>query len=450
MRFLFCLLLLCVGCIGLHAQQDEISDLYRRLFHGQAAEVLQVCEAKIKALSTDSASVNSLSADLSSMQKEWMLLTGYTYKQMASYGKAISLYQAMRQVDSADYSILLPLSECFMAQGEYAKAQEQLERLYALDTTRVTVAYTLAMAGLRGAQAGQTNKSVERSLQLAQYLYKQQPRHYPYLKILGDCHYMRDELSEAYDYYNRAYDIEGGRNTALLHTMASILLTIKRHLDLKLLVQRAIKRDSVDFFIMRKLGSSYYLQDSLKASIHWLERAHHAGDTSFALHQLLGIVYYFNDQPTEALPHLEKALKEDPYGAETLYYLGAVLGGTGNHNSGLSFLEQARTELLSQVESLHLVYAQKGKIYYKLERYQEAYAAYNDAVRENPSQISYLFEVARCLQGMDRLKEAVGAYERYIAVTEKQGKLSAAEWQRVQSAIWHISQITESLFFQDR
>jgi|GEM_PF-6450510 Putative Zn-dependent protease, contains TPR repeats len=450
MRLLFCLMLLCVANVGLSAQEDEISELYRQLFHGRAAEVLQICEAKIKTFAADSTAVDSLPAGLSPEAKEWMLLAGYTYKQMASYGKAISLYQKMWMADSTDYSILLPLAECFMAQGEYIKAQEPLERLYVQDTTQAAVAYTLSMAGLRSAQAGQAGKTVDRSLQLAQYLYKQQPRHYPYLKILGDCHYMRDELSEAYDYYNRAYDVDGGRNTALLHTMASILLNIKRHLDLKLLVQRALKRDTADFFIMRKLGSSYYLQDSLKQSIHWLERAHHAGDTSFALHQLMGIVYYFDNQPQKALPHLAKAFKEDIHGAETLYYYGAVLGETGNEGMGLGVLGMAQDELLALIEPLHMVYAQQGKIYYKTEHYAEAYVAYNNALRENPNQHAYLFEAARCLQGMNRLQEAIQTFERYIAATEKQGKLPPAEWQRVQSAIWHISQITETLFFQDK
>ena len=447
MRFLFCLVFSCVGCAGLYAQPDEMSDLYKRLFHGQAAEVLQICEAQLKALGADSTSMDSPSANAS--RREWMLLTGYTYKQMASYGKAISLYQKMWEADSTDYGILLPLAECFMAQGEYIKAQGQLERLYAQDTTQVAVAYTLAMAGLMAAQSGQTDKSVERSLQLAQFLHQQQDRYYPYLKILGDCHFMRNELPEAYDCYNRAYDVDGGRNTALLHTMASVLLTMKSHLNLKLLVQRAMKRDSTDYFIMRKLGNSYYIQDSLKQSIHWLERAHHLGDTSFALHQLLGIVYYFDNQPQKALPNLEKAFKEDPHGTETLYYYGTVLGETGNEGMGITVLGMAQDELLSMIEPLHMVYAQRGKIYYKVEHYASAYEAYNNALRERPDMLVYQFEAARCLQGMNRLNEAIRAYERYIAELGKQVTMHPFDAIRMQAANMHITQIKETLFFRD-
>ena len=442
-------MLFCLGSVGLHAQQDETSDLYRRLFHGQAAEVLQICEARLQGFAADATAVDSLPPRLSSAQREWMLLTGYTYKQMSSYGKAISLYQRMWEADSTDYSILLPLAECFMAQGEFIKAQEPLERLYARDTSQTSVAYTLATAGLMAARAGQTDRKVERSLQLAKFLNQQQSRHYPYLKILGDCHYMRDSLQEAYDYYNRAYDVDGGRNTALLHTMASVLLTIKRHLDLKLLVQRAMKRDSTDYFIMHKLGNSYYIQDSLKQSIHWLERAQHLGDTSFALHQLLGIVYYFDNQPHKALPNLEKAFKEDPHGTETLYYYGTVLGETGNEGMGITVLGMAQDAFLSMIEPLHMVYAQRGKIYYKMEHYASAYEAYNNALRERPKMLVYQFEAARCLQGMNRLNEAIRAYERYIAELGKQATINPFDAIRLQAANMHITQMKETLFFQD-
>jgi rhomboid protease GluP len=121
----------------------------------------------------------------------------------------------------------------------------------------------------------------------------------------------------------------------------------------------------------------------------------------------LGMVYLSEKRLEDAKSSFTQILAQDPNSAEGHYGLGLVLADQQNHSAAIEEFKKAGTD--SQVSG---VYYEMGKSYAKLNRYDDAIAAYlneKEKTGENPDLENAL---ADAYQAKGMLKEAQDARER--------------------------------------
>jgi tetratricopeptide (TPR) repeat protein len=158
-----------------------------------------------------------------------------------------------------------------------------------------------------------------------------------------------------------------------------------------------------------------------------LSRAIRLKDTEYQAHATLAQVYQKQKRHALAVEQLDRAIQLEPDLA-VLYRLRAqVQTQRQAWGAALEDLGQASRKESGGAPSLTLArdHAQRGRILYQLKRYQEAVAAYGEAVKAHSRYAAASLGLAESLLKLGRYEEALAALERYDA---SGGKPAAEVW----------------------
>lgn len=123
------------------------------------------------------------------------------------------------------------------------------------------------------------------------------------------------------------------------------------------------------------IAQSYIRQGKTQAAIDTYKTLLKADPSRDSTHISLGNLYYTNDRPDEANAEYEQALKLNP-STTNRYYLGQGYLATGRLNDALQQFRLIRQQEPTQPQGAFGI----GQTYAKMGRYDEAIAAFKDAI----------------------------------------------------------------------
>lgn len=130
------------------------------------------------------------------------------------------------------------------------------------------------------------------------------------------------------------------------------------------------------------------------------------------------------NKPAEALPWLEKAVKESPTEERAWLYQGVVLQMLGRYDEAVKLLQRG----LPQAGGMrHLFHYNMGNAYALLGRASFAEEMYNLAMGEDPSFAPVFLNRANARTKLGNLRGAVADYRRYLELEPGSAQRTAIE-----------------------
>jgi adenylate cyclase len=204
---------------------------------------------------------------------------------------------------------------------------------------------------------------------------------------------------EAYDYLLRGSESLGR-------------YTQETNVQARQMFEKAIALDPTFALAYALLGMTYFGEWSLQWSQdpQTLERAFALAQQAVALddslpvaHRVLGLVYQWKKQPAQAIAALERAIALDPNDADSYASLAHILNFTGKPEEALRLAQKAM-RLNPHYPSFYS--ATLGTAYLSTGRYEEAIAAFKEALIRNPDYLLAHIFLAVLYSGGGREEQA--------------------------------------------
>jgi len=161
-------------------------------------------------------------------------------------------------------------------------------------------------------------------------------------------------------------------------------------------------------------GKTYFKQNDLTRAVQSLKYAARLDPTYDVPHAVMGDIYAYFKNYTEAKKEYLKALELNPKNYYYNYFLGLICLQEGNYNKAQSYLKSAiqlNPKHSDSYFNMALVYHKKGEI-----KKEETYL--KNAVKLSPKNPKYLFALGQVFTREKKFLESMSSYERVIAMTK--------------------------------
>ncbi len=118
----------------------------------------------------------------------------------------------------------------------------------------------------------------------------------------------------------------------------------------------------------------------------------------------------------DAEAHYRAVLKAAPGHPGALHMLGVLLDQRGDHQAALGFIQEAIEQAARTHSGLPDAHYNKGNVLSNLQLYEDAVAAYDVALTQDPACVDALVNRGNALRELDRLHEALDSYDRALSL----------------------------------
>ncbi|NAY90438.1 tetratricopeptide repeat protein [Muricauda sp. JGD-17] len=167
-----------------------------------------------------------------------------------------------------------------------------------------------------------------------------------------------------------------------------------------------------EIFIQR--ANIYSKQDNHEKAVNLLLEALHLADNSFDIYSLLGMEYLFMDDYKHAKESFMKCVELDDNDYSSLYNVVYCFEFLEDYDGAIHYLN----DYLERNPYCEVAWHQLGKMYYAVDMFQEALAAYDFAIISDDTFMGAYFEKGKVLEKLGRYNEAVENYETTISIED--------------------------------
>lgn len=166
------------------------------------------------------------------------------------------------------------------------------------------------------------------------------------LNISGDVYYNEGDLASAVQEYRRGLVFDPD-NTNLINSLGVTYANMSRYAEAVAQFEEVLAREEMNFMALYNLGFACLALNDREKGLHYLERAHQAGEGNFDLFFQLGKLYCQNGRYDEALKVLKLGERLGPKTASDIShgavyrYLGEAYKGAGENAKAMVSLQRA-------------------------------------------------------------------------------------------------------------
>ncbi|WP_411893293.1 tetratricopeptide repeat protein [Winogradskyella sp. A2] len=139
-------------------------------------------------------------------------------------------------------------------------------------------------------------------------------------------------------------------------------------------------------------AQAYYYQEYYTHSVVWFNKLLDLGEKSEFIHEKLSLSYSQNSDYEDAIFHRKEALKYNPYNADAIFVIGTYYERLSNYEKAEEYYKKS---LLLKDVSLSNEYLRLGRILNRQKKYDEAIKAFQNAIKEDPTDIMAEFFLIR-------------------------------------------------------
>jgi tetratricopeptide (TPR) repeat protein len=300
------------------------------------------------------------------------------------------------------------LGTVFIRAGELDRAVDHLRRAAELDPEGADHQYKLALAWHKNRSFDKALEAIEQAIRL------QSPPAAEHFLVLGMIHLEKGEAARATAAFERAFEIAPDAE-ATRFTLATLLRDAGRYAEAvrELERLRAARRTyelDLNLAMTHSLAGDFEKAANLLEGISADPRSDSAG-----FHLLIAQTYSKLERWTEALDHLERAVRHEPRNPALYFRLGLVLINLNKlAEAERLFLEVAK--YLPEAAELYVGLAQARM---HQDHYPEALEALDRALAANPNYAEAHYLMGNCFNETNRYAEARAAYERALALDSR-------------------------------
>ncbi|MCB1043481.1 MAG: tetratricopeptide repeat protein [Acidobacteria bacterium] len=141
-----------------------------------------------------------------------------------------------------------------------------------------------------------------------------------------------------------------------------------------------------------KVGCAYINDHNYIEAIDYIKRAIEIDDHNFRYHHWLGLAYMLNGQASEALTEFQNALTINPESTDSLNNMAIIEIEQGNYDQAYQYLKKVIQD--SSYGQPQLAYFNLGLCLLNQEKYDQAVAAFEQAVRVEPQFFRAYLQIA--------------------------------------------------------
>ena len=151
-----------------------------------------------------------------------------------------------------------------------------------------------------------------------------------------------------------------------------------------------------------------------KEAIKLLELAMKFSDDLSEIWGLIGMEHLLIKDFKSAKYYFKLCLKKDPLDYQALYNLLHIFEQLSEENESIGFLNK----ILEKNPYCEVAWHQLGKLYFKKGNYKEAISAFDFAIISDDSFVGAYLEMAKILEKLNRVNEAIEKYELSIGINQ--------------------------------
>ncbi|WP_396592073.1 tetratricopeptide repeat protein [Allomuricauda sp. R78024] len=155
-------------------------------------------------------------------------------------------------------------------------------------------------------------------------------------------------------------------------------------------------------------------QDNHQEAVNLLLEALHRTEDSFDIYSLLGMEYLFMDDFESAKRSFMRCVEFDDRDYSSLYNVIYCFEFLEDFDGAIHYLN----DYLERNPYCEVAWHQLGKMYYSMDMYKEALAAFDFAIISDDSFIGAYFEKGKVLEKLGKYNEAIENYETTISIED--------------------------------
>lgn len=226
----------------------------------------------------------------------------------------------------------------------------------------------------------------------------------------------KDDFDTAIKSYEEAIKYDD-KNSAAYAGLASVYEN-KDQTDLALTnYEKALAANSSLTELYAPLGAIYYQKGEIAKADDLLTKAVTLKAEDDQTQYFLGLIRYKQNRNDEALGMLSKSVKINPT-AEGNYYLGEIYDRLDKENEAIAAYNQA----ISLNKNYAEAWGDLGAVYYNRKRYPEAITAYENAIRSKNDRFEYYENLGDVYRQLKQYGKAEGPYGLAITLAERDPK----------------------------
>lgn len=372
------LLLLCVLSLRGQAQSLTLQELVNKK---QFQEVITRAGSLTPADSADYATMSAV---------------GQAYEGMLRYKEAYQYFSHCLKMDTNNVDALNAVARVAVNFGRVAEAKRCYNQVLKVDSLNFYANYQLARLYY---QLGDYGKATEHYHLLA-FTGGENPS---VLTGLADCHVKKNTLPNriiAMELYGRALVL----NPENIRVASSLINLLLQNGDAKGALQvcdMALFYNPDNRQIRQSKGMSLYMQKEYLRADTAYSGLLAEGDSSFLNLKYAGAARYMSGHALDGVDLLAKAYEMDSTDVETALLYGAAIGKTYDRKRAYELFDLAERNMQPKKFLVNLLVTLRGDILKRDGRWEEAEKLYYAAWKEDPAQLSFLYEISRYYWDVD-------------------------------------------------
>jgi tetratricopeptide (TPR) repeat protein len=359
----------------------------------------------------------------------------YQYdKALASYNQALQLNEENKEIKSSLAALYAKIGRNDISAGLYVQLAEAEPEIRHWK--------------MKSAMALQLLGKHQQALEMLRDVILKDSLNWVIQRDMGDCYFRLNNFDSAAIHYQKSLDFYP--NNRSFNQLMRIKIKNEDYVEAIKTGREAVKLDSTNVEAWKQMGRAYFLINMKKNAIAVFDKAVALGDTSYFTCSHLGLLYYPEDYNL-GIKYLEIALRQETSDLAIMYYLSIAYEYGGELEKSIALIDNINKNIKSYDSIRIISEIQRGVVYRKQRRYNEAIKTYSDVIKSDPSQIIFYRIIAEIYQyDLRKKKEALEWYIRYINKLDPKWETNAYEENTLlQYTKDRINKLKTDLFFEE-
>jgi tetratricopeptide (TPR) repeat protein len=354
---------------------------------------------------------SKLLLSVDSLNPEICYKLGLAYQNQLPDDKSFGYFLKASNLAPGNEKYSFMVAREYLTVGKIKQAEPILNYLYAKDSSNWAYAYYLTSIYMERGRYDESIKIYNRFL-------SSDSLNYSILDKIGFALLRKGDFNNAIELYSRSLALNN-RNTNALKNLSYLYSSTNRVDTALQLLSMGIKIDPVDMDLyVRRAGLNYIVNYTKRALDDYLKILN-SGDSAFLYLKRVGVGYFYNLQPKEALKYFLIAYAKDSSDYETASYLARTYDRLNSPVKSIHYYKRV-IKLLTPVtqqmgiNTILLAEAQKTGGFYK-----EAVSSYLDAQKYSTDVNLYMIIANLYDEKLNDTAKAIYYYELFLEKSRK-------------------------------
>lgn len=230
--------------------------------------------------------------------------------------------------------------------------------------------------------------------------------------LLGHCYKNKGMYDEALNCFYRVLEMKPDYNFVMIDAAAS-LIAMKEYGKAEEELHRFLKRFPDDYLLHEMLGTVYYYQQDYEKALASFTRSVEIEPGNAAALGRIGSIYLAQNEPQKARPYIDRAAAVNPRLKESYFSLALIEEAGGNLDKAVEYYKK---EIEINPGNFKVSYNLAEDLR-KLGKYEQAVTYYRKTIEWNPDfKMPYFLVANYFLEKKENLSEAVELCKKGLAV----------------------------------